>query len=222
MGVFSIAIDGPAGAGKSTVAKAVSAALRANYLDTGAMYRAMGLYMIRSGVELTDMRAVARACADADVRVRYEDGRQVTLLADEDVSEAIRAEACSRAASLVSQVPEVRSRMVAIQQAIARDQNLVMDGRDIGTKVLPNATVKIFLTASAEVRAQRRYEELLQKGAQAQLDKVREDIEARDRLDTMRAASPLVRAEDAVEVDTSGMTLNEVIAHVVRIARESI
>ncbi len=222
MGVFSIAIDGPAGAGKSTVAKAVSAALGANYLDTGAMYRAMGLYMIRNGVPLDDMRAMARACAGADVRVRYENGRQLTLLADEDVSEAIRTEACSRAASLVSQAPEVRSRMVAIQREIARDQNLVMDGRDIGTKVLPNATVKIFLTASAEVRAQRRHEELMQKGAEAQFDKVLADIVARDRLDTMRAASPLVRATDAIEVDTSRMTLDEVIARVVRIAREAV
>jgi cytidylate kinase len=222
MGVFSIAIDGPAGAGKSSVAKAVSRALGYHYLDTGAMYRAMGLHMIRAGVPLSDARAVARVCQSADVGVRYENGRQITTLAGEDVSDAIRAEECSRAASLVSQVPEVRARMVAIQREIAQNQNLVMDGRDIGTKVLPNATVKIFLTASAEVRAKRRFDELCEKGLCPAFDTVLTDIMERDRQDTTRAASPLVRADDAIEVDTSDMSLAGVIDRIIGIVREAI
>lgn len=222
MGAYSIAIDGPAGAGKSTVAKAVSQALGFHYLDTGAMYRAMGLFMIRQNVSLSDAEKVAAACAAADVRVRYEGGRQITLLGDEDVSEAIRAEECSRAASLVAQVSAVRARMVALQRAIAQNQNLVMDGRDIGTNVLPDATLKIFLTASAEVRATRRFEELMEKGLSPDFDKVRKDILERDRQDTTRAASPLRRAADAVEVDTSNMALAEVIERITRIAREAL
>ena len=222
MGAHSIAIDGPAGAGKSTVAKAVSRALGFHYLDTGAMYRAMGLFMIRENVPLSDAEKVAAACAAADVRVRYEGGRQITLLGDEDVSEAIRTEDCSRAASLVAQVPAVRARMVALQRAIAQNQNLVMDGRDIGTNVLPDATLKIFLTASAEVRATRRFEELVKKGLSPDYDKVRLDILERDRQDTTRAASPLRRAADAVELDTSNMALAEVIERITRIAREAL
>lgn len=222
MGAYSIAIDGPAGAGKSSVAKAVSRALGFLYLDTGAMYRAMGLSMIRNGVPLSDPGAVAAACGAADVGVRYEDGHQVTTLGGEDVSDAIRAEECSRAASLVSQVPEVRSRMVAIQRAIAQNQNLVMDGRDIGTKVLPDAAVKIFLTASAEVRARRRFDELRQKGLNPDFETVLADIVERDRQDTTRAASPLRRADDAVELDTSEMALADVIDRIIAIAREVI
>ncbi len=222
MGAYSIAIDGPAGAGKSSVAKAVSRALGFNYLDTGAMYRAMGLSMIRAGVPLSDAGAVADACASAQVGVRYEGGRQITTLAGEDVSDAIRAEECSRAASLVSQVPEVRRRMVAIQREIAQNQNLVMDGRDIGTKVLPDATVKIFLTASAEVRAKRRFDELRQKGLDPDFGTVLADIVERDLQDTTRAASPLKRADDAIEVDTSDMSLGGVIDRIIAIAREVI
>ncbi len=222
MGAYSIAIDGPAGAGKSSVAKAVSHALGYLYLDTGAMYRAMALYMIRAGVPLTDAAAVARASATANVGVRYANGRQITTLADEDVSEAIRAEECSRAASLVSQVPEVRARMVAIQREIAQNQNLVMDGRDIGTKVLPDATVKIFLTASAQVRAKRRFDELREKGLQPALETVLADIVERDRQDTTRTASPLVRADDAIEVDTSEMSLAGVIDRIIEIVREAL
>ena len=220
MGGCSIAIDGPAGAGKSSVAKAVSRALGYHYLDTGAMYRAMGLHMLRAGVPLSDACAVANACEIADVGVRYADGRQITTLAGEDVSDAIRAEACSRAASLVSQVPEVRSRMVAIQRTIAQKQNLVMDGRDIGPKVLPNATVKIFLTASAQVRAKRRFDELREKGLNPDFDTVLQDIVERDRQDTTRAASPLRRADDAIELDTSDMPLECVIERIIAIARE--
>lgn len=222
MGAYSIAIDGPAGAGKSSAAKAVSRALGFNYLDTGAMYRAMGLYMIRAGVPLSDAEAVAAACKDADVGVRYADGQQITTLAGEDVSEAIRAEECSRAASLVSQVPKVRERMVALQREIAKNRNLVMDGRDIGTKVLPNATVKIFLTASAEVRAKRRFDELTQKGLGPVFETVLSDIVERDLQDTTRAESPLMRADDAVEVDTSFLPPEGVVERIISIAREAL
>ncbi len=219
---FTIAIDGPAGAGKSSVAKAVARELGGNYLDTGAMYRAVGLYMLRAAVDINDMEMVAARCGEPEVNVRYEDGRQITCLGEEDVSREIREEQCARASSAVSKVAAVRERMVALQREIARGANLVMDGRDIGTRVLPDATVKIFLTASPEVRARRRYEENLARGLEADYRQVLSDIIARDYQDTHRAASPLTRAEDAVEVDSSGLTLDQVIAKITGIAREKI
>lgn len=222
MGNINIAIDGPAGAGKSTVAKAVARSLNANYLDTGAMYRAFGLYMLRAAVDINDMDVVAARCAEPQVNVRYVNGVQHTYLLEEDVSKEIREEMCSKAASAVSRVACVRERMVALQQEIARGTDLVMDGRDIGTHVLPNATVKIFLTASPEVRAQRRYDELVKKGQAPDYQKVLEDIIARDYQDTHREASPLVRADDAVEVDTSDLTLEQVIDRITGIARAAI
>ena len=219
---FTIAIDGPAGAGKSSVAKAVARELGGNYLDTGAMYRAVGLYMLRAAVDINDMEMVAARCGEPQVNVRYADGRQITCLGDEDVSREIREEQCAKASSAVSKVAAVRRRMVALQREIARGANLVMDGRDIGTKVLPDATVKIFLTASPEVRARRRYEENLANGLEADYQQVLSDIIARDYQDTHRAASPLTRAEDAVEVDSSCLTLDQVIAQITGIARAKI
>ena len=219
---FAIAIDGPAGAGKSSVAKEVAKSMKANYLDTGAMYRAFGLYMLRCAVDINDMDMVAARAEEPDVRVKYEEGKQITCLGEEDVSKEIREEMCSRAASAISRVPEVRERLVKLQQQIAENTDLVMDGRDIGTHVLPNAAVKIFLTASAEVRAKRRYDELMAKGQEADYDKVLADIVARDYQDTHRAASPLRKADDAVEVDTSYMTIEEVIAKISEIARAAI
>ena len=219
---FNIAIDGPAGAGKSSVAKAVAKELGGNYLDTGAMYRAMGLYMLRCAVDIYDMDMVAARCHEPEVNVRYENGRQVTLLGEEDISKEIREEQCAKASSAVSRVPQVRERLVALQQQIAKGTDLVMDGRDIGTKVLPDANVKIFLTASAEVRARRRVGELLEKGEEPDFDKILADIQQRDYQDTHRAASPLMKAEDAIEVDTSDMGLEEVIAHICEIARKAI
>jgi len=219
---ITIAIDGPAGAGKSSVAKAVAAAMKANYLDTGAMYRAFGLYMLRCAVDINDMDMVAARAGEPDVRVSYEDGKQITCLGEEDVSKEIREEMCSKASSAVSKVPAVRQRLVELQRGIAEGTDLVMDGRDIGTHVLPNATVKIFLTASAEVRAKRRYDELVKKGQEADYDKVLADIIARDYQDTHRDASPLRKADDAVEVDTSDMTIEEVISTITEIARAAI
>jgi len=219
---ITIAIDGPAGAGKSSVAKEVAAAMKANYLDTGAMYRAFGLYMLRCAVDINDMDMVAARAGEPDVRVSYEDGKQITCLGEEDVSKEIREEMCSKASSAVSKVPAVRQRLVELQRGIAEGTDLVMDGRDIGTQVLPNATVKIFLTASAEVRAKRRYDELVKKGQEADYDKVLADIIARDYQDTHRDASPLRKADDAVEVDTSDMTIEEVISTITEIARAAI
>ena len=220
--VFSIAIDGPSGAGKSSVARAVAKRLGAMYLDTGAMYRAIGLYMLKTGVPLDDAQAIAANCAGADVRVGYDaEGRQSVYLGDEDVSEAIRAAEVSLAASAVSTVPEVRARMVALQREIAKGHSVVMDGRDIGTKVLPDATLKIYLTASVDVRARRRHLELAQKGMNEPYEKVREELIRRDELDTHRSASPLCRAEDAVEVDCSQMTLAQVEERIAALAREA-
>lgn len=221
--VFSIAIDGPSGAGKSSVARAVAEKLGAMYLDTGAMYRAVGLYMLKNGVPLNDASAIAANCPGVDVRVGYgKDGQQCVYLGEEDVSEAIRAAEVSLAASSVSTVPEVRERMVALQRRIASGHSVVMDGRDIGTKVLPDATLKVFLTASAEVRARRRFHELAQKGMPEPYEKVLEELVRRDDVDTHRAASPLRMAEDAVEVDCSQMTLDEVVEAVAALARQAL
>lgn len=218
---FSIAIDGPAGAGKSTVAKAVAAELNAMYLDTGAMYRAFGLYMLLRGA-VGDRQAVIDALDDVDITVEFIDGAQHIFLGGEDVTDAIREPEVSMAASDVSAVPEVRTRMVALQQKIAEGHNVIMDGRDIGTKVLPNATLKIYLTASAEERARRRCLELEQKGSPEPYEKVLQEMQSRDYQDTHRAASPLCPADDAVTVDTTDNTFEESVATIKRLALEAI
>ena len=218
---FSIAIDGPAGAGKSTVAKAVATELNAMYLDTGAMYRAFGLYMLRRGA-IKDKSAIIAAVDDVDITVEFIDGAQHIFLGGEDVSDAIREPEVSMAASEVSTVPEVRERMVALQRKIAEGHDVIMDGRDIGTKVLPNATLKIYLTASVEERARRRCLELEQKGIPEPYEKVLEEMKARDYQDTHRAASPLRPADDAVTVDTTNNTLEESVAKIRRLALEAI
>ncbi|MBQ6121363.1 MAG: (d)CMP kinase [Clostridia bacterium] len=218
---FSIAIDGPAGAGKSTVAKAVATELSAMYLDTGAMYRAFGLYMLRRGA-IKDKSAIIAAVDDVDITVEFIDGAQHIFLGGEDVTQAIREPEVSMAASEVSTVPEVRERMVALQRKIAEGHDVIMDGRDIGTKVLPNATLKIYLTASVEERARRRCLELEQKGIPEPYEKVLEEMKARDYQDTHRAASPLRPADDAVTVDTTNNTLEESVAEIRRLALEAI
>ncbi len=218
---FSIAIDGPAGAGKSTIAKALAGELNAMYLDTGAMYRAFGLYMLRRGA-VDDVEAVAASVGDVDITVEFIDGVQHIFLGGEDVSAAIREPEVSMAASAVSKVPEVRVRMVALQRRIAEGHSVIMDGRDIGTKVLPNATLKIFLTASAEERARRRCLELEQKGMPEPYEKVLEEMKQRDYQDSHRAASPLRPAEDAVFVDTSNLSLEQSVAEMRKLAVEAI
>ena len=218
---FSIAIDGPAGAGKSSAAKALAAELNAMYLDTGAMYRAFGLYMLRRGA-LSDRQAIIDALDDVDITVEFIDGAQHIFLGTEDVTAAIREPEVSIAASDVSAVPEVRVRMVALQRKIAEGHSVVMDGRDIGTKVLPNATLKIYLTASAEERARRRYRELEQKGMPEPYDKVLREMQERDYQDTHRAASPLRPADNAVILDTTNDSLEGSVAKIKRLAMEAI
>ena len=220
MNGFAIAIDGPAGAGKSSVARAVARTLNATYLDTGAMYRAVGLYMMKSGVPLDMPALIAAHADDAHVDVRYENGVQHIDLNGEDVSDAIRENAVSAAASAVSAVPRVRELMVARQREIAAKTDVVMDGRDIGTRVLPAAPLKIFLTARAEVRAQRRYLELEGRGEKVDLDTLLAEIKQRDYNDAHRAVSPMVPAADAILLDSSDMTEAVVISHVVALARE--
>ena len=218
---FSIAIDGPAGAGKSSVARALAAELNAMYLDTGAMYRAFGLYMLRRGA-IKDKSAIIAAVNDVDITVEFIDGAQHIFLGGEDVTQAIREPEVSMAASEVSTVPEVRERMVALQRKIAEGHDVIMDGRDIGTKVLPNATLKIYLTASVEERARRRCLELEQKGMPEPYEKVLREMKERDYQDTHRAASPLRPADDAVTVDTTNNSFEESVAEIRRLALEAI
>lgn len=219
--IFSIAIDGPAGAGKSTIARAAAGELGAMYLDTGAMYRTVGLYFLRRNM-LEDKEAIARMVGDTDIAVKFVGDVQHMLLDGEDVSEAIRTPEASMAASAVGAIPEVRQRLVKLQQDTAKGISIIMDGRDIGTKVLPDATLKLYITASAEVRALRRYNELREKGEMPLFHEVLDDIVERDYNDTHRAASPLMRAEDAYLLDTSNMTLKQVLAEVKRLAGEVI
>ncbi len=208
---FNVAIDGPAGAGKSTVAKAVAKKWNLIYVDTGAMYRAMALFMMREGVNLQDEEAIAGKCREAHVTIRYENGVQVVFLNEENVNDLIRTEEVSHAASLVSMIPDVRRAMVELQKKLAADSDCIMDGRDIGTCVLPGAQLKIYLTASSTVRAERRYDELTARGVSCDLNQIQADIEERDYRDMHREISPLRQADDAVLVDTSQMTQDEVI-----------
>ena len=191
---MNIAIDGPVGAGKSSIADAVAGKLGILHLDTGAMYRALALYALRSGVELTDEAAVSACCAQADIAVGYADGRQRTLLSGEDVSDLIRTGEVSAAASVVSKWPAVRERMVALQQELARKGDMLIDGRDIGTVVLADSPCKIYLTASAEERARRRYLQNLEKGDNTPFEDVLAALNARDAQDMGRAVSPLRQA----------------------------
>ncbi|MGN0361886.1 MAG: (d)CMP kinase [Bilifractor sp.] len=216
---FQIAIDGPAGAGKSTVARAVSEELGFVYVDTGAMYRAMGLYFLDRHID-TDCEADINASLDgARIALRIINGSQHVFLNGTDVSTRIRTEEAGMMASKTSKYPENRRKMVAMQQEIARSQDVVMDGRDIGTVVLPDAPLKIYLTASVQVRAERRYHELVQRGAQPVLADIEKDIAARDDQDMHRKVSPLRQAEDAILVDSSNMSVQEVVARIVALAR---
>lgn len=212
---FNVAIDGPAGAGKSTVAKAVAGKMHLIYVDTGAMYRAMALFMIREDINLLEKEAIAEKCHEARITIRHENGVQVVTLNEENVNSQIRTEEVSHAASLVSAIPEVRTAMVNLQKRLAADSDCIMDGRDIGTCVLPDAQLKIYLTASSAVRAKRRYDELTARGETCDLATIQADIEDRDYRDMHREISPLKQAEDAVLVDTSDMTQEEVIRAVV-------
>ena len=219
---FSIAIDGPAGAGKSTVARMLAKSLDAMYLDTGAMYRTIGLYMLRNDIPVTDAREVAAHVNDVDISVGYENGVQRMYLGGEDVTGAIRTPEAAIAASKVSAVPAVRKRLVALQRKIAEGHNVVMDGRDIGTHVLPDATLKIYLTASAEVRAQRRLAELEARGESESYEKVLTEMIDRDYTDMNRETSPLRPAADARRVDNSDLSPDEAVALIRKMAMEAI
>ena len=220
MEYISVAIDGPSGAGKSTVARAVAARMGYVYVDTGAMYRAIGLAVYRRGITGEDTAGIIASLPTVDISLAYQDGMQHVLLNGEDVSEAIRTPEIAQYASKVSAVPEVRRFLLDVQRDMAKNSNILMDGRDIGTVILPDAPGKIFLTASAKTRAERRYRELKEKGQQVTLEGVLADIQARDRQDTTRAVAPLRQADDAVLLDTSALDLEQSIAAVLRIIRE--
>ena len=217
---FNVAIDGPAGAGKSTVARAVARQLEMIYVDTGAMYRAMALYMLREKVALEDVEGIVEKCQHADISIRYENGTQVVLLNGENVNPFLRTEEVGNAASVVSPIAEVREKMKRLQKELAAKNDCVMDGRDIGTCVLPKAQLKIYLTASSQVRAERRYLELAAKGEQGDIAKIRADIEERDYRDMHRENSPLTQAEDAIFLDTSHMTAEEAVEAILKLCRE--
>ena len=208
---FNIAIDGPAGAGKSTIARALAKRLSYIYVDTGAMYRAMALYLLREGISAEDSGRIEEACERVDISIIYEDNVQKVLLNGEDVSSLIRSEEVGNMASKSAQNGRVREKLVELQRQLAAKTDVVMDGRDIGTCVLPGADVKIYLTASVHTRAVRRYKEYLEKGMAADLAQIEEDIEKRDHQDMNREISPLKKAEDAVLLDSSDMTIEEVL-----------
>lgn len=216
---MNIAIDGPAGAGKSTIAKRIARRLGYIYVDTGAMYRAMAYYLIQNQVDAADQEAIAAACQHADISICYQDGEQVVLLNGENVNAYLRTEAVGNMASVSSAVTEVRKKLVELQQKLARETNVVMDGRDIGTVVLPDADVKVYLTASVETRAKRRFLELQEKGEPTDLAKIAADIEDRDYRDMHRDISPLRQAEDATLVDSSDMTIDQVVERILELCR---
>ena len=217
---FNIAIDGPAGAGKSTIAKQLAKELSFIYVDTGAMYRSMALYFMRNDIAKEDEAAISDACKTVEVSIAYENGEQQVLLNGENVSKEIRKEEVGKMASATSVYKEVRKKLVELQQKLAADKDVIMDGRDIGTCVLPNAQVKIYLTASVETRAERRYQELQEKGAACDLEVIKKDIADRDYQDMHREISPLKQAEDAILVDSSDMGIEEVVETIKNIYRE--
>ncbi|RKM62085.1 (d)CMP kinase [Butyrivibrio sp. CB08] len=218
----SIAIDGPAGAGKSTIAKKVAKSLGFIYVDTGAMYRAMALYMIKQGIDASESDKISATCTTADITIKHENGEQVVYLNGENVNGLIRTEEVGNMASASSVNGDVRKKLVELQQKLAETTDVVMDGRDIGTVVLPGADLKVYLTASSRVRAERRYKELVAKGVECNLDDIEKDIIDRDYRDMHRENSPLMQAEDAVLVDSSDMTIDGVADRILELYRERV
>ena len=217
--IYNIAIDGPAGAGKSTIARRVAKELSFIYVDTGAMYRAMALYLLRKEVNKDDTEQIGNICQDAEISIEYQNGEQIVLLNDENVNSYLRTEEVGNMASVSSAVPRVREKLLSLQRKLAGDMSVVMDGRDIGTTILPDADVKIYLTASSLTRAKRRYLELQEKGTVCNLDEIQKDIEERDQRDMNREISPLRQAEDAVLVDSSDLTIQQVVDRILQIFR---
>ena len=223
MNIINVAIDGPAGAGKSTISRAAAKELGFIYIDTGALYRTVGLNALRKGADVNDPESVIATLTDElKVELRFIDGEQRMFLNDEDVSDKIRTPEVSSAASITSAVPEVRKYLFDLQKNLAKNNNCIMDGRDIGTVVLPDAKVKIFLTATPEARADRRYKELLEKGMDVKYEDVLADMIKRDYDDSHRAIAPLKQADDAVLADTSNINLEESIALIIKIIKDNI
>lgn len=217
---FNIAIDGPAGAGKSTIAKRAARELQFIYVDTGAMYRAIAYGLLQAGTDVEDGQALAEALSGMDVSIGYENGEQQVYLNGKNVSGVIRTEEVSRMASTAAAKPQVREMLKNLQQDLARRENVLMDGRDIGTMILPGAQLKIYLTASVHTRAERRYRELVERGESCSLEEIEADIRERDFRDMNRETAPLCQAEDAVLVDSSDMTIEEVVQRILALARE--
>lgn len=209
---YNVAIDGPAGAGKSTIAKLVAKEKGYVYVDTGAMYRALAIHFINRGVDARDVRAVTDACSDAQVTITYEEGVQQVFLNGENVTGKLRTEEVGNMASKTSGIPAVREKLLELQRVLAEEKDVIMDGRDIGTNILPGADVKIYLTASVGTRAKRRYDELCAKGEDCDLEQIENDIRERDERDMNREIAPLKKADDAILVDSSDMTIGEVVA----------
>lgn len=219
---YNIAIDGPAGAGKSTIAKKVAKELSFIYVDTGAMYRAMAYFLLQQNVKGEDTKAIEENCGGANISIEYQNGEQVVLLNGENVNPYLRSEEVGNMASVSSANPKVRKQLLLLQRNLAAKNNVVMDGRDIGTTILPKAEVKIYLTASVETRAKRRSMELTEKGIPCDLEEIQRDIAQRDERDMNREVSPLRQAEDAILVDSSNMTIQEVTDKIIRIFKDKV
>ncbi|MGN0377446.1 MAG: (d)CMP kinase [Suilimivivens sp.] len=216
---YNVAIDGPAGAGKSTIAKLVAKEKGYIYVDTGALYRGLAIHFLNQGIKVQETERVIAACQDAQVTIQYEDGVQQVYLNGKNITSRLRDEEVGNMASVTSAIPEVRAKLLELQQNLARTQDVIMDGRDIGTCVLPDADVKVYLTASVETRAKRRYQELKEKGAVCDLEEIKRDIQERDHRDMTREIAPLKQAEDAVLVDSSDMTVDEVVDTIVKLCK---
>lgn len=216
---YQVAIDGPAGAGKSTIAKLVAKEKGFIYVDTGAMYRALAVYFLDQEIRAEDTDKIIRAVGQAEVKIRYEEGLQQVYLNGVNVTGRLREEAVGNMASKSSAIPEVRAKLLDLQRGLAQEEDVVMDGRDIGTCVLPEADVKVFLTASVETRARRRYDELQEKGVSCDLEEIKADIRERDERDMTRETAPLRQADDAVLIDSSDMTIPEVTAAIAELCK---
>ena len=216
---YNVAIDGPAGAGKSTIAKLVAEEKGFVYVDTGAMYRGLAIHFLDQGIGADEAEKITEACRGVEVTIRYEDGQQQVYVNGKNVTFRLREEAVGNMASKSSAIPAVRAKLLELQQELAKTQDVIMDGRDIGTCVLPDADVKIFLTASVDTRARRRYDELKAKGIACDLHEITEDIVERDRRDSTREIAPLKQAEDAVLLDSSDMSIAEVVAAITQLCR---
>lgn len=216
---YNIAIDGPAGAGKSTIAKQVAKEKGFIYVDTGAMYRGLAVHFLQNGIDPQDTKEIEEACRNAEVTIGYEDGNQQIYLNGENITSRLRREEVGNMASKSSAVPKVREKLLDLQRTLAAEKDVVMDGRDIGTNVLPQADVKVFLTADARTRAKRRYDELTAKGISCNLDEIESDIRERDERDMNRETAPLKQAEDAVLIDSSHMSIPEVVSKILSLCK---